>query len=221
MERDGGTMRLPTLARRVIGKVWGPPETPSRKFDRMFRALKPGDIAIDCGANVGQFTEIMARNGATVYAFEPNPHAFAVLERRFAHATNVHCLEKAVHTEEKIIPLFLHENSGSDPIHWSTGSSLLAFKSNVNEENYTEVEAIDFCEFIDNLEHHVSLTKMDIEGAEVEVIGKLIKTGTIDRIKHLLVEVHDDKIPELTAGTNEIRALIQENGLRNIDLGWV
>src|SRR5215213_9742927 len=46
-----------------------------RRSLRRLRAtgLKPGDLAIDCGANVGEITARMRASGATVYAFEPNP----------------------------------------------------------------------------------------------------------------------------------------------------
>ena len=44
--------------------------------------LKAGDIALDCGANVGKITVPMAQTGAAVYAFEPNPHAFAKLKEQ-------------------------------------------------------------------------------------------------------------------------------------------
>ena len=41
--------------------------------------LGRGDLAIDCGANVGHVTAALARTGAEVHAFEPNPQAFSAL----------------------------------------------------------------------------------------------------------------------------------------------
>ena len=60
--------------------------------------LTKGDIAIDCGANVGKFTVMMARNGATVHAFEPNPAAFAELRRNTAEFANVQLHATAITT---------------------------------------------------------------------------------------------------------------------------
>lgn len=45
--------------------------------------LKTGDVCIDCGANVGYVTEKMTRKGCVVYAFEPNPYAYKILENKF------------------------------------------------------------------------------------------------------------------------------------------
>ena len=41
--------------------------------------LKPGNIVIDCGANVGDVASRLARSGATIYAFEPQPDCFAIV----------------------------------------------------------------------------------------------------------------------------------------------
>lgn len=41
--------------------------------------VRPGDLVIDCGANVGEFAIICARAGAHVLAFEPDPREFAAL----------------------------------------------------------------------------------------------------------------------------------------------
>jgi FkbM family methyltransferase len=152
-------MNLAKLARRLVARIIPPPETPSRKYDRIFHALREGDVAVDCGANVGRFTEIMARNGATVYAFEPNPHAFRVLERRFSESANVHCINKAVFTRDAVLPLYLHVNEESDPVYWSTGSSLLELKTNVTKENFVTVEAIDLCRFIEDLDDRMPQLK--------------------------------------------------------------
>lgn len=51
------------------------------RYNYLFKRLHHGDFAIDCGANVGEVTRKMAKNGAMVYAFEPNPHAFAQMYR--------------------------------------------------------------------------------------------------------------------------------------------
>ena len=214
-------MKVRELTRRILRRVVPPPETPSRKYDRIFRALKKGDVAVDCGANVGRFTEIMARNGATVYAFEPNPHAFRILDQRFSERANVQCVNKAVFTSDTVLPLYLHVNEARDQVYWSTGSSLLECKPNVSKDRFVEVEAVDFCRFIESVGGPVALVKMDIEGAEVAVVKRLIETGTVRQIRHLIVETHEERIPELKQGTDEIRALIRKTSQRNVDLGWI
>ncbi|MFM7443241.1 MAG: FkbM family methyltransferase, partial [Tabrizicola sp.] len=35
--------------------------------------LRPGDVAVDCGANRGDVTAVLAASGAVVHAFEPDP----------------------------------------------------------------------------------------------------------------------------------------------------
>src|SRR5215471_19231611 len=52
--------------------------------------VNPGDVIIDCGANIGDVTSLFARAGATVYAFEPNPLCFSILSRRFSALPLVH-----------------------------------------------------------------------------------------------------------------------------------
>src|SRR5262245_51819241 len=58
--------------------------------------VRPGDVMIDCGANVGDVTSLLARSGATIYAFEPNPLCFAILSNRFKAMSMVHCFNQGV-----------------------------------------------------------------------------------------------------------------------------
>ena len=92
----------------------------------------PGDIAIDCGANLGDVTVPLAANGATVHAFEPNPHAFRVLQKRTARFPNVHCYNQGVLDRPDKLRLYLHKRAAGNQVKWANGSSLLAFKANVD-----------------------------------------------------------------------------------------
>ncbi|MFC1736203.1 FkbM family methyltransferase [Candidatus Hydrogenedentota bacterium] len=183
--------------------------------------LKKTDIAIDCGANVGGITRHLCKSRATVYSFEPNPHAFKVLHERFSSMQNVHCIQKGVSAEKGQMKLYFHENSDEDEVFWSSGSSLLDFKGNVRTDKYEEVEIIDLCEFIESLDSRVRILKIDVEGVECKILRKLINTGTIHKIDYAFVETHDHKIPELKAETDTLRELIRERGLENIDLDWI
>jgi FkbM family methyltransferase len=183
--------------------------------------LKAGDVALDCGANVGKITVPMAKTGATVYAFEPNPHAFARLKAAVAAYPNVTCFQQAVGVESGLVRLYMHEQADEDPVHWSTGSSLLEFKGNVNPERYFEVECIDLAAFIRSLGRRVAVLKMDVEGVECPILKTLIESGLIHEIDQLLCEMHDKKVAELREPSDEIRRLVKERNLTHVDLNWI
>jgi len=190
------------------------------RYDHVFADLHNGSLAIDCGANVGEVTGKMAKNGATVYAFEPNPYAFAQLARKFAKDDNVVCINKAVLDRNTKVKLFFHEKSDQDEVYWSTGSSILDFKTNVDTNKSCEVEAIDLVEFIKDLNRFVDVLKIDVEGAECPIINKIIDSGIYRNIGTILVETHDDKIPELAAETEVLRKKISAMRIGNIVLDW-
>ena len=52
-------------------------------------APREGDIVIDVGAGIGEFTLWCADAGARVIAFEPDPLAFACLEKNTASLPSV------------------------------------------------------------------------------------------------------------------------------------
>lgn len=186
-----------------------------------FQALGPGDLVIDCGANLGAVTLFAAARGAEVHAFEPNPDAFAILSRRTSGMAGVHLHPQAVLDAPGLLPLYLHLNYARNPERFSSGSSLLAEKRNVDEGQAVEVPVIDLAAFIAGLGRPVTLLKLDIEGAEYKVLNALIDRGVMGQIGKVFVETHAGSIPALTEADAALRARIAAEGLgEKIDLNW-
>jgi FkbM family methyltransferase len=198
--------RVVERARRSLRPT--PAERRIASFD-----LKRGDLAIDCGANIGNVTAELARRGAFVYAFEPNPHAFAVLARRLGDSPNVELRRQAVLHRDDTVRLYFHVDAADDPIGSSTGSSVLPFKGNIDPTSYIEVEAIDLSKFVLSLEQPVRILKLDVEGAECPIVHRLIDTGAIERVDVALVEVHDRHISELRGEYEVLRTRLEREGL--------
>jgi FkbM family methyltransferase len=189
-------------------------------FDKVVAGLSKGDIALDCGANVGLFTTRMAQSGATVYAFEPNPDAYRKLAEVTASYPNVLLYQAAVTTKLGEVELYLHKYADDDPEYWSSGSSLLAEKSNVRKDNALKVEGIHLAAFIKDLGQPVKLMKMDIEGAEVDVLNQLLDEGLHESIEQAFVEVHDRRIKSLAKPTQRLRERLQALGVSHFRLDW-
>lgn len=189
-------------------------------YGRIFNKLGPESIAIDCGANVGDITHMMARTGATVYAFEPNPYAFAQLAKRFANSPNVHCLNQGVWHKADTMKLFLHKEAKAGQVEFSVGSSLLPFKGNVDADHSVSVELIDLTAFIQQLNKSIAILKIDIEGAECEVLEKFLAADLHTIVNLTVVETHDHKIPELKGPTDSIRQQVATRNINNIRLNW-
>ena len=183
--------------------------------------LNDKSLIIDCGANIGEISSVFARYGATVHAFEPTKVTFDLLQNRFSMHKNVHCYKNAVWINDEILKFYHHEWSNLNQIHWSNGNSLLKEKKNVNEMDYEFVEAIDIVKFIKSLEQEVDLIKIDIEGAEIEILNHIIDSGIIDKVHKVICEVHDKKYTFLKEKTNRLRRKIKEFNLSNkINLDW-
>lgn len=82
------------------------------------------------------------------------------------------------------------------------------------------MEQIDLVSFIDRLQRPVALLKMDIEGAEVTVLERLLDTGCIARVGHVFVETHEKRIPELAPRMQALRDRIAADDIKTINLDW-
>lgn len=191
-----------------------------RKFESQVRMLDQNSVVIDCGANVGFFSSKMAKQGAVVYAFEPNRFAFSELVEKSKKYPNIKPINKAVGVKNSAMKLYMHKNSDEDPIKWSTGSSLLENKANIDKQNYVDVEVIDIIEFINGLKQRIDIIKIDIEGFEIDVLNKIIDASLYNKVGMIFVEVHDHKIPELVDVTEDLRQRIKRECINNINLDW-
>lgn len=180
-----------------------------------------GDILVDLGANIGDITSRLARTRSKVYAFEPDPVAFKILSRRFRLVKNVICVNKGVMAAKGRLELYPCNPNNEDRIQSSVGSSFLAQKNN-NTNSLGFVECICFADFIYELNHPIKFVKIDIEGAEVELLESIIDSGLYEIIDKIAVETHEHQIPALLDATEALKKKISAHKLsEKINLGWV
>jgi FkbM family methyltransferase len=129
--------------------------------------VREGDTVLDCGANVGTFTEHAIEKGARlVVAIEPEPANVECLRRNFADAIaagRVIVVPKGVWDKDDTLVLrVLPGQSGS-------GSVAMA-RPGASEEVRVPLTTID--ELAAELKlQHVDFVKMDIEGAEKRALA--------------------------------------------------
>lgn len=215
--------RLLDVRNRIEGKIYDLPKVGRRyrklRYKHYFTSLMPGEVAIDCGANVGVITNMMAKLGVTVYAFEPNPYAFEVLKDTFKKNELVHPIQAGVSDHKGSFRLYLHTEHADNPVKWSTGSSFYPDKSNVNKQTAIECEVKDLGEFISKINKPIGLLKIDIEGDEIAVMNQIIDLGLHKRIRYILVELTPN-IASIKEPTKKLRERIIREKIRNVDLNW-
>jgi len=189
-----------------------------RRFRREMQRARPGGLMIDCGANVGEVATLFLRKGFTVHAFEPDPDARAVLQKRLGADPNLVVHPQAVGVRPGHATLFRKPKLDEKAVGGTQSSSLV--KRDLHADA-VEVEVIDLAAFITGLGRRVDVVKLDIEGAEVDILEAMLETRFDRQIGQLLVETHERFSPELAARTAAIRARVRELGIENIDLDWI
>jgi FkbM family methyltransferase len=152
------------------------------------RILRPGDTALDIGANLGVYTLIMARAvgaSGSIHAFEPNPQVCATLLETLARnrVAQVKAHEVALADRAGVVSLAVppgNKGSGSLIHHRSLSG---AEKYNVRTAKLDDIVS----------EHGIrslAAMKIDVEGSEPAVIAGGVRT--IETFRPIIVmEVND------------------------------
>jgi FkbM family methyltransferase len=187
--------------------------------------LRPGDIAVDCGANRGDITAQLAATGAVVHAFEPDPYNLEKLAERFAGAKNVHLHAKAVGIADGSIRLMRAANWEANPDRASVKSTVIAGGLNIAEGGGIDVPVVDFPAFLrDQIAAHgrIAFIKMDIEGAELDLLSAMLKERLFDNIQLTVAETHERKFKDLREPFAALRAAIAEAyPPTRVNLDWI
>tara|TARA_Y100000593_G_C4300796_1_gene333256 strand:- start:1154 stop:1783 length:630 start_codon:yes stop_codon:yes gene_type:complete len=180
-------------------------------------------VFIDCGAHDGcsvrKFLDVMEDSGEyEIHSFEPNPN----LEKY--HPVQPAIFHKqAVWIEDGEITFYNFSTTG--------GSSVLKAKHNRNIMKTTKkplwmknfglpeaitVSAIDFSSWVTanfNKDDYI-IVKMDIEGAEYEILKKMFLENTISYINEFWVEWHFTNQPRYYNMAESLSKLILQRGIK-------
>jgi FkbM family methyltransferase len=154
---------------------------------------KQGDIVVDIGAHMGRYTIISSKRVGTngkVVAIEAHPGNFEMLNRniKLNQLTNVIPLNYAVYSKETKIKLYVPgEESG-----YTVYNTIMSNRTG-NEDKFVEVNAntLDYLLQLNQIrEEEVNWIKIDVEGAEFEVLKGAANVLSKSKDIALLIEVH-------------------------------
>jgi FkbM family methyltransferase len=138
---------------------------------------KSKECLVDVGANVGAWTFLVARKGFEVYAFEPSPKAYNILNSRAKKYSGVHTFSCAIGDQDTLGRL---------------GTSGVGICGTMDEENHcpgggtidVQVRRLDSLTL-----PKVGVIKIDTEGYEVPILNGAIETINRNHPR-LVIEVH-------------------------------
>lgn len=174
------------------------------------RLLKPGDVVLDVGANVGYYTLLSSKlvgSAGKVYAVKPSPSIRGRLENnlRLNHPDNVSVLPFAAWSSQGQATFHIH---GKD-----CGSSSLS-----TLEDCAATETVDLVRLDDVLDRRdaarLRIVKLDIEGAEYHALQGLRATLAAAPNAVVLCELNPALLSALGGSIEEVALLVGELGFR-------
>ena len=172
-------------------------------------AMSKADMFLDIGANIGIYATTIAQAypPKQIAAFEPLPRNFQNLQANIAANGLGNCRPRqcAVSGAGKPLPFFvnpIHDGGGSlnNPGVYRTGDVLLdakAYQAQHPEfQSFIEVETLP----LDDVITMKSVLKIDVEGAEVDVLRsgfKKLKEGLVDFMAVEILEETGDEVVTL------------------------
>jgi len=147
-------------------------------------------VIIDCGSNIGMSVLYFKKlfPDSKIIAIEANPHAFKLLSAnmKINKVSNVELHNVALFDKETEVSFFIGDN---------IGTLLASMKSERGGNTELKVKAQKLSYYLKNA-GKVDLIKMDVEGAEIDIIQDLFETASINQAKEYIIEYHHNMSEE-------------------------
>lgn len=188
--------------------VFGSYELPTVRFLR--RYLQRHDVVFDVGAQIGYLSLVMgkaAEGGTTIYSFEPETTNAMRLRNnvQLNGLANVNIEQCALSDKTGTLKLFLSRDNNA-------GTHSTVFVEHNVSTDYIEIPATTIDAFVEARSiPRLDLIKIDVEGAELEVI--LGGTRTLSRLFPVIVmELSDGLQKSRDFTTQQLKALLADRG---------
>jgi len=155
---------------------------------------------IDCGSNIGMSILYfkMLYPYSRILAFEPGEETYFCLEENVKNngLNSVAIHKAALFNKEGTIDFYYDQDN--------VGSLVMSTKQNRMPNQRRSVEASILSKYIDE---EVDFLKIDIEGAELEVIEELINARKLSYVKQMVIEYHHHIVRESDVFSKLLRFL--------------
>ncbi len=141
------------------------------------------EVIFDIGANVGAVTVLLANKypEAKIFAFEPEPENYKILQNNTKEYSNVSCHNIALGWGKSVVKLFRSDNP------WNMGGFSI-FETGSKKDEFVPVDMETISVFmLDHGIQKVDIIKIDTEGSEHDI---LFEMDYIDKTSWIVGELH-------------------------------
>jgi len=185
---NGHSLRLPTRYFKYF-----PQDYEADNFAFLTNNCKPGAVIIDIGAHIGLFSVIAAQvtgNKGKVYAFEPAPTTYSLLQKTLAINNNnglIETFQKAVGGETGKITFFVSDDKADN------SNSLVQYKDH-RPIHGIDIDVTTIDAFVKEKDlSRLDFIKIDVEGAEYDTLRGA--SETLQRLRPVcIVAIHPEPI---------------------------
>lgn len=171
----------------------------------ILKCLRPGDTAIDIGANIGYDSLLMATavgEKGQVISFEPNPaNSYRLLSNVFLNRLNNVCIQT--------LALSNSLGWGNITIEGEYGHANLRNESTSKKTHRVMTAELDRVLSLDS-DNRVRLVKMDIEGFEYNVLQGM--KSVLNNVDYLICEVDDEFLKQCGGSSKMLMDFMRDNG---------
>ncbi len=167
--------------------------------------IEQGDIVVEIGANVGEFTLMASEKAKKIFSFDPDPDCFYCLNENTRNLPNVEVIKAGASNETCTRAFYLSsEDADSSLIVPKTFSGKIEIDT-IRLDTWMQTRGITKIDFL----------KLEAEGAEIEVLEGL--GGKIDSVSKISVDGGPERFGKPTF--NEVNLFLKEKGFTTLIRG--
>lgn len=172
--------------------------------DYYFSSKKDTPFVIDCGGNIGLATLYFKflYPQARVLIFEPMPENITYLKKNIKQLKDVRLVEKAVGRSRGEARMFGDRRAAT------LSENLIQEQNKVSDEYKGKELVVCVDTLSDYIDTDVDFLKLDIEGAEGDVLEELVSSQKIESVRQIAMEYHRVSFTENTL--SRILAILEE-----------